>query len=217
MKTRIAFVIFILFLVSFTQGQIKFRVKNLNADSLAALIPEKEGSELAEVLNLLSNVICRKDIDSSISLSSRAIVLSEKLEYKKGLADGYFNVGNGYYLLDSLRPAISNYLKALRIYEDIEPSVEYGYLCMQLMVMNYYAGRGEKNQHYLETAKSIFDKIGDNGDKYMIYFSQGVGKNVQQYPEPDSVIYYCNIAKTFIDTAVEQNELAYIYSEIGEA
>ena len=125
------------------------------------------------MLNLLSNVICRKDIDSSINLATQAIVLSEKLEYKKGLADGYFNAGNGYYLLDSLRPTISNYLKALRIYEDLEPSVEYGYLCMQMMVVNYFAGRGDENQHYIETAKSIFDKIGDNGDKYMIYFCMG--------------------------------------------
>ncbi len=86
-------------MTNFVQAQVKFRVKKLNADSLAALIPEKKGTELAEVLNLLSNVICRKDIDSSISLASRAIVISEKLEYKKGLADGYFNVGNGYLLL----------------------------------------------------------------------------------------------------------------------
>ncbi len=62
----------------------------------------------------------------------QAIELSEKLEYQKGLADGYFNVGNGYFLLDSLQPTISNYLKALRIYEDLEPSEEFGNLCMQL-------------------------------------------------------------------------------------
>ncbi len=64
-------------------GQVKFRVKKLNADSLVAMIPEKEGTDKIEALNLLSNVICRKDIDSSINLATQAIELSEKLEISK--------------------------------------------------------------------------------------------------------------------------------------
>ncbi|MEZ5082593.1 MAG: hypothetical protein R2750_03975 [Bacteroidales bacterium] len=57
-----------------------------------------------------------KNIDSSILLANHAIELSEKLEYQKGLADGYFNVGNVWFLRDSLAPTISNYLKAYWTY-----------------------------------------------------------------------------------------------------
>ena len=85
---------------------------------------KKKTFELVETLNLLSNVICRKDIDSSINLANWAIELSEELEYQKGLADGYFNIGNGYFLMDSIQPTIINYLKAQRIYEDLEPTEE---------------------------------------------------------------------------------------------
>ncbi len=121
MKLKIVSFVLILFLANFAQGQVKFRVKKLNADSLAVLIPNKKGTEKIDAINLLSNVICKKNIDSSLNLANNAIILSEKMEYKKGLADGYFNRGNVYFLRDTLEPTITNYLKAYRIYEDIQP------------------------------------------------------------------------------------------------
>ncbi len=216
MKAKLFIVIFLLFIANFAQAQIKFRVKKLNADSLVALIHEKEGAELAEVLNLLSNVICRKDIDSSINLATRAIVLSEKLEYQKGLADGYYNLGNGYFLLDSLQPTITYYLKACRIYEDLEPSMEYGSSCLQLALMNYFTRGPEESPPYLNKAIDIFYSIGNKEDKYNINFTLAVSNNVVYPPEPDSIIYYGFKAVSYIDTAVDHNELAYVYSEIGE-
>lgn len=81
MKFKIISFVFLFLIVNVAQAQVKFRVKKLNADSLVALLPEKEGAELIEALNLLYNVICRKDIDSSINLANRAIDLSEKLGY----------------------------------------------------------------------------------------------------------------------------------------
>jgi len=57
MKAIIHFVVFQSILVNITYGQVKFFVKKLNADSLVALIPKKEGIEKIEAINLLSNVI----------------------------------------------------------------------------------------------------------------------------------------------------------------
>jgi signal transduction histidine kinase/DNA-binding response OmpR family regulator len=214
MKIKIAFFIFIFLMTNFAQGQVKFRVKKLNADSLVALLPEKKGTEKIDVLNLLSNVICRKDIDSSINLATKAIELSEKLKYQKGLADGYLNVGNGYFLLDSLQPTISNYLKALRIYEDIEPSEEFGNLCMQLALTNYFSGRFEVTLQYFWQAQSIYNKIDDKKGQAMAYNGMGVMKGVL-YNQLDSTIYYCNKALLFLDPPFDQNEVAYLYQEIG--
>ena len=186
----------------------------MNADSLVALIPEKEGTEKIEAMNLLSNVICRKNIDSSINLATQAIELSEKLEYQKGLADGYFNVGNGYFLLDSLQPTISNYLKALRIYEDLEPSEEYGNLCLQLSIVNYYTGRFKDNNDYCRQAIHIYERINDRKGQAMANLGMGTIKYVI-YKEWDSAIYYCHQALTFLDPAVNPNDVAFIYSEMG--
>jgi len=65
MKKRFLFVALLILDSQLVMSQVKFLVKKLNADSLAALLLEKEGTEHVEVLNLFSNVICRKDIDSS--------------------------------------------------------------------------------------------------------------------------------------------------------
>ena len=110
MKIKLTFIVVLFLLANLAQAQVKFYVEKLNADSLAALLTEKEGSEKADVLNLLSNVICRNDIDSSISLATEAIQISEHLDYKKGLADAYYNLGNASFLLDNLEPTIANYL-----------------------------------------------------------------------------------------------------------
>ncbi len=217
MKVKLAsIVVFLILVANVAHTQVKFRVKKLNTDSLVATIPEKEGTDLIEALNLLSNVICRKDIDRSIILATRAIELSEKLEYQKGLADGHYNLGNGYFLLDSLQPTISYYLKAVRIYEDLEPSIEYGHCCLQLALINYFTRGPEESPPYLNKAIKIYNSIGHREDKYNINFTLAVSHNVVYPPEPDSIIYYGHKAMQYIDTTSDHTELAYIYSEIGE-
>ncbi|MEZ5082589.1 MAG: ATP-binding protein [Bacteroidales bacterium] len=204
----------LIFMLNSTHAQVKFRVKKLNADSLAALIPEKQGTEKIQALNLLSNVICRKNIDSSLLLATQAIELSEKLEYQKGLADGYFNTGNVYFLLDSLQPTISNYLKALRIYEDLEPSEEYGNLCMQHALTNYFSGRYEITLQYIRRALNIYNRIDDKTGMFIANFALG-DIIAYRFQEWDSAIYYCKEALSFLDPLVDQNEAVWIYRDIA--
>jgi tetratricopeptide (TPR) repeat protein len=215
MKLKIVALVFLLFIVSLASGQVKFRVKKLNADSLVALIPEKEGIQKIDALNLLSNVISRKSPDSSAILANQAITLSGVQEYKKGLADGYFNLGNAYYLLDTLDPTISNYLKALRIYENLEPSQEYGNLCIQLLLINYFTGRYEDVFTYGWRALETYNKIEDRKGIFTATYSIGVLK-VSVAKDWDSAIYFYNKALSFLDPATDQNEIAYIYADISQ-
>ena len=132
MKKILLLVVLLCFMSNMTQSQVKFRVKKLNADSLALLLSAKDGKERIDLLNTLSNVVCRKNLSKSINLATEAIHLSRKLDYRKGLADGYYNLGNSYFLSDSLQLTITNYMKACRIYEDLEPTSEYGNCCLKL-------------------------------------------------------------------------------------
>jgi len=212
MKLKIVFLVLLFLLANFAHTQVKFRVKKLNADSLVGLLFEKHGTEHVEVLNLLSNVICRKDLDSSLHLAVEAIELSEELKYQKGLADGYFNLGNVYFLLDSLQPTISNYLKALRIYEDLEPTEEFGNLCMQLGMINYYTGRSMEN-NYGRKALHLYESIFDRAGQAML--NHGTGSTNLIEKDYDSAAYYYNKALTFLDPAKDQTEAAYLYKEMG--
>jgi len=216
MKVKSVFICLFLLLASIAHAQVKFHVKKLNADSLAALLPVKTGTEKADVLNLLSNVICRNDIDSSINLANQAIVLSEKLDYQKGLADGYHNLGNGYFLHDNLQPTIANYLKACRIYEDIEPCVEYGRCCLQIALLNYFTRGPEESPPYLNKAVKTIYSIGGKEDKYSISFVMSHTHKVIYPPKPDSIIYYGLKGISYIDTVVDHNEVAFVYSDFGE-
>ncbi|MCD4729583.1 MAG: hypothetical protein K8R74_03205, partial [Bacteroidales bacterium] len=208
MKVKIASIVLLLLMANFAMSQIMFRVKTLNADSLAVLIPVKSGIEKIDAMNILSNVICRKDLDSSMNLATRAIDLSERLGYKKGLADGYFNIGNVYFLMDTLEPTIANYLKAYRIYEDLEPSQEFANLCTHLGSLYYYTGTATLSPNQFKRLVYLLD------DKY--------GKYIYNYTHAfilsdyDSSIYYFQHALSFIDTTVARNELAYTYCMIGQ-
>ena len=179
------------------------------------MLPVKEGNEKVDVLNLLSNVICRQNIDSSINLANRAINLSQKLNYKKGLADGYYNTGNAYYLLDTLEPTITNYMKAFRIYEELSPSEWYGNVCLNIAGVNYFAGRDDEVMPYVYKAKSIFESLDDREGLYNACFSMAIGKCTLVPYEFDTAIYYYKKAMNYLNTDGDQNYLSILHRDIA--
>ncbi len=215
MKIKLTFIVVLFLLANLAPAQVKFRVKKLNADSLVALLPEKVGAEKVDVLNLLSNVICRQNIDSSINLANRAINLSQELNYKKGLADGYYNTGNGYYLLDTLEPTITNYMKAFRIYEELGPSEWYGNVCLHIAGVNYFTGRDDEVMPYVYKAISMFESLDDREGLYNAYFSMAIGKCTLVPYEFDTAIYYYKKAMNYLNTDRDQNYLAILHRDIA--
>jgi tetratricopeptide (TPR) repeat protein len=202
---------FLILVSPVVEAQFDIRIQNLNADSLISLIPEKEGAELVEVLNLLSNVICKQNTDSSLRLAKQAINLSEELEYKKGLADAYLNLGNEYLLLDTLYPSFSNYLKAFRIYENLDPSQKFGDVCMRLGDLNYFTGRFEEALPYYWKAINIYNRIDDVAGEVEISFCLAlIHLFIKDY---DSSLYYNRTAISLLNSShVDNTLLAYLYN-----
>lgn len=224
MKTKI--ILFIILLTStffvISQDVIEFRVKKFDADSLALVIEEKEGKEKVDALNYLSNVLCRKNTDSSIICATQALQLSKHLEYRKGIADSYYYLGNDYYLLDSLRPTITNYLKALRIYENLEPSEEYANLCWQLAVVNALNERWENALPYCKESFVVYSKINDIPGIRVSTVSLGlickylaVSDSTLYYHYLDSALYYNYKAIDILDQYPNQKQFANVCNEIG--
>ncbi|MCF8351011.1 MAG: HAMP domain-containing histidine kinase, partial [Bacteroidales bacterium] len=144
MKIKSIFiVIFFLFTLT-SSGQISREMASINADSLNQLLPELEGTEKVDALNKMAFRLCYKFPDSCISMASQSIRLSESIDYKKGEATGHFNMGNGYFFLDSLKNSVANYLTALRIFESIDVCIEMGYTLEILSLLNFRAGKLEK-------------------------------------------------------------------------
>ena len=59
-----------------------------------------------------------------IEYGKRALILSQKLNYKKGQVQALDNIGNGYSLINNYDKALENYLKSLKIKENIFNEIE---------------------------------------------------------------------------------------------
>ncbi len=124
-------------------GQTAKEMERINADSLQQILPTLTGTEKIDALNKIAFKLCYKYPDSCISMAIQTIRLSETIDYKKGEATGYFNLGNGYFFLDSIKQSVTNYLYALRIFENIDVCIEMGLTLHDLSLLNWRAGRLE--------------------------------------------------------------------------
>jgi tetratricopeptide (TPR) repeat protein len=153
---------FIIIFLKF-QGQIHFEIKKINVDSLYQVLPNMEGNEKVDAINKLALASFQSCPDSTLNLAAKAIQLSQELNYKKGIADGYFNIGNAFFIIDSLKQSVSYYLDALSIYEDLPPSIEMGLLLCQQGNLNYMTDRLDKAIIYDKWAAMIFNHYPEYG------------------------------------------------------
>jgi tetratricopeptide (TPR) repeat protein len=141
--------------------------------------------------------------------------LSEEINYNKGLADGYFNLGNSYYFHDDFHPTVTSYLKALRIYEHLPVSMEYAMLCLQLYAMNLYTGRYENSLKYAHRALELYHELDDTLGIINASFKLEVVYGMIN--ECDSSLAHLESALFYLERMPDQNILAALYNELGRA
>jgi hypothetical protein len=195
LKLLVVFLFF--FQILLLEGQIHLEMEKINVDSLQQLLPGLDGTEKIDALNKLSLGLCRDFPDSSLSIANNTIALSGMLDYKKGLADGYFNLGNYYHFLDSIKPMVLNYLDALRIYEELAPSVEMGLVLDQLSEVNRLTGRYEQAKKYRRRAIHIYHLLSEHRYEIGGWLSFS---NIYVYNhEWDSGFYYYDKVKGLLE------------------
>ena len=69
---------------------------SLKIDSLRKVLQtQKEDSNKVNSLNILStNALEKEDFGNSMQYAKRALSISEKINFKKGKADTFYNIGN---------------------------------------------------------------------------------------------------------------------------
>jgi len=188
-------------------------MQKVNVDSLQQILPGLEGAEKIDALNKLSLALRRDFPDSSLTLTNEAIILSKKLDYPKDLAYGYFNRGNVYFFLDSLRPMVLNYLDALRIYENLGPSMEMGLLLYQLALVNRFTGRFDQAKKYCRKAIYTYQMIGEHRNNIdAIYI---MGRLFTFNYEYDSAFIYYDRALALLKIYPDNWLLARVYNQYG--
>jgi tetratricopeptide (TPR) repeat protein len=159
LKFPLPVILFLMPLIFNGQNPLSEEIAKVNEDSLIQILPDLKDTEYINALNKISFGIFSEYPDSSLTFSKEALLLSEERNYKKGIADAYFNIGFRYFMIDSLKTAIVYYLKALRIYEDLPPSVELGVLLEVFRSLNLYAGRLDESINNAKKAASVFKQL----------------------------------------------------------
>ena len=90
----------------------------LHTDSLLRMLKSNmQDSSRVNTMNALATDLLKDDPDSSIILSSVALSLSQKINYKPGEANSYFSLGQIYTAKLNSKEALNNFEQALKIYE----------------------------------------------------------------------------------------------------
>jgi adenylate cyclase len=108
-KTRLFLLLIMVSAVSSAQQSV--------IDSLKRVISvSQEDTNKVKTINALSKVYFSTDPSTSVRYSEEAKKLSEKLQYKKGLALSLKNIGIGYYQQGKYANAITNWDKAMALW-----------------------------------------------------------------------------------------------------
>lgn len=208
MKVKILFLVS-LFLVPLTYyGQSEYIIDKINVDSLQQVLPELDGTDKIDALNKIAYAIFSRHPDSCQSITANAISMSEQIGYKKGLADGWFNTGNAYFIQDSIKLAMINYLKAKRIYESLPTCIEKALLFDVLASLNYDAGRIDKSKHYNKKAIEVYRHLSEN--RYELIAVNNFACRFWYY-EWDSAYYYHNQVLELLHNYPDSVEMSRTY------
>jgi signal transduction histidine kinase/DNA-binding response OmpR family regulator len=174
-------------------------MSKINAGSLSSILSELSGTEKIDTLNSIAFRIVKEYPDSSRKYTAWAISMSDSLNYQKGLADGYRNLGNSYYVTDSLYLSMINYLKAVRIYEQMGPSIELARVYQVLSYLNSYTGRYKSATLYLHKAIKVIKQINRTEEILITYLD--IAWAYTRLEEYDSALSYNEMAMTYADSS----------------
>ncbi len=130
------------------------------ADSLENKLKSLIGKEKIDVLNVLADKYNYIDTKRAIEFSNEAISLSQNIDYKPGLGDGYANLGFSYVNLDNEK-AIKYTSEALNIRKKINDRPGIASSLNVLGIIYYYRGEYLISIDYHLQSLKIREEIGD--------------------------------------------------------
>ncbi|MBI3501304.1 MAG: tetratricopeptide repeat protein [Bacteroidetes bacterium] len=148
----------------------------------------KEDTAKANILNALSYEEVYPD--KSIEYAQRALELSEKSEYKKGISFAYSNLGNAFIELGALDKAEEYHSRALKIREQLQEKSLIAASVFNLARIQYMQGNHSKALELNFRALALREEVGDKkaiaatyNNIGGVYFSRGEYDKTIEYIE----------------------------------
>jgi len=175
LKTIIKIVFLLLFSLFF-----KNAISQSVSDSLLKeLSIAQEDTSKVNLLNNLAYELRTADKEKALSYAKQAAKLAEKLDFKRGMADAYRNIGTIYYVNADYENALKNYEKGLEISQQIHDNT--GSIKAYNNLGNIFYVQGNYNkalEHYFLSLK-LSDEINDQAGTAkshsaigLVYYSQ---------------------------------------------
>ena len=183
-------------------------------DSLLSELPiTTEDSNKVNFLIDLSFTYCSINPDKGINYGNQALKLSQKLNWKKGIANSNSKIGNNYYMKSDNSHAFDYYFKALHLFKELKVKSEQAKVLGNIgNIYNRQSNYPKALEYFLEALR-IFETL---DDQYGIAISFSNIGNVYNYQSDNSkALEYYSKATILYEKLKNKSALANNYGNIG--
>jgi tetratricopeptide (TPR) repeat protein len=171
-KITAIIVFFILSLCMATSAQVHTDVPDPEIDSLVQLIPQFEGKELVDHLNLVAGKLSAsvkngaltsvRHADSILVYSEKALELARSLDYGFGEAEALWHLGDAHFYRADLKEALVHYIQAKQQYEKFygdEDNADLAQIYRKMAQIVRLSGQHADAEKYYKKARSIYKNL----------------------------------------------------------
>jgi len=145
----------------FLLAYISFSLNGIGQPANQPDAPAKSDTSLVNVLLQQSTDQRNNDPDRALALAIQAKELAEKIEFQKGTAYAYKNIGLAYLIQAKYIEALQNYDQSLKIFEEIKFDEGIANLLGNIGVIYYYQGDMVKALDYYLKSLKIAEQTGN--------------------------------------------------------
>lgn len=173
-----------------------------SVEELKRLVKEQANDSIkVNTLLDIASQLFRSQPDSSMVYSNKAIELATEINFKKGLAYAYKNIGLGHYVKGEFSDVLIHWKNSLAIFEEINDETGISNLLSNLGAVYQTKGDDPKALDYLIRSVKIAEKIQDSLRVGTVYLNIGA--------------VYSNEETTYDDAFESFNKSKNIFSKMG--
>ena len=192
---------FLLFLaIVFLVTTACFAQKN-KVDSLQKIVSgTTNDSIIVDALIDLGKELLNDSLELAIKYLYDAKELSEKINYKKGLANSFKGIGNTFYVKGGYGEAVSNWESALEIFESIKDTISIIKTEGNLGLVYFDKGADDKALEYYFKALKIGEELNDSTQIFVMSNNIGAVYFYKKATQDKALYYYLRVIRSvFMD------------------
>jgi len=204
-----------LFIATFILSTITlFSQQNNLIDSLEqCLKTAKADTNKINILDDLSWNLCYADQNKALQYAQQQLALSKKINYKKGEANAYVNLGSVSFLKGNLTDALKNFKIAYKLKIARGDKIGAAGLLNNIAMIYKQQGNYKQSIENIINAAKIFEQINDKSKMASAY--NNIGAVYQELKNYQQSLYYFNKAKEIRVLIDEKDNLSATLNNIG--